>query len=98
MLDSFDGLVVYELGKRRGLLDGTFEHDYIQHPEIHRSKAFQTLSEKLRTAYGQRVIVLIDEYDSPMHVAIENDYANSVRSFIPHLSKGTHLIPGQLFL
>jgi Fe-S cluster biosynthesis and repair protein YggX len=98
MLNSFDGLVVYELGKRRRLLDGTFEQEYIQYPELYRNRAFQTLSEKLWTAYGQRVIVLIDEYNSPMHVAIENGYANSVWSYFIPSPFETHLIPGQLFL
>ena len=85
MLDSFDQLVVRELGAREHFLDSTFKQKYMRHPSSHRNRAFETLSGFLQIAYSQSVIVLIDEYDAPMRVAIENGYANSVWSFIPSL-------------
>ena len=82
MLKSFDKLVVEKLRARRGELDGTLEQDFLKHPELYRKRIFKRLSEELQIAYNEDVIVLIDEYDSPMHVAIENNYANSVWHFI----------------
>jgi hypothetical protein len=83
MLNSFDHLAVKEIRARSCFLGNNLEQDYLLYPGFHRNRIFQTLSELLRIAYNQRVIVLIDEYDSPMHVAIENGYGNSVWSFIP---------------
>jgi len=37
---------------------------------------------ELRRVYQKPVVVLVDEYDSPMHSAIEHGYAALVRSFI----------------
>ena len=36
--------------------------------------ALQTLSELLYRHYGQKVIILIDEYDVPLDKAYQNDY------------------------
>ena len=47
-----------------------------------RSRALCIISEELQRVYTKDVVVLIDEYDSPMHSAIEYDYAIPVCSFI----------------
>jgi Predicted AAA-ATPase len=47
-----------------------------------RSQALAIITEQLAIAYEQRVVVLIDEYDAPMHSALEHDYTTAVRSFI----------------
>lgn len=50
--------------------------------KLRRSNALKILTWELRRVYQKRVVVLIDEYDSPMHSAIEHGYAALVRSFI----------------
>ena len=76
MLDSFDGLVFKELDARGCYSD--FKQKYRQHRGDYRNRVWEKLSNALKTAYSEDVIVLIDEYDAPMHVAIENGYADSV--------------------
>jgi len=90
MLKSFDRVLYKELRKRAGLFrDSTLDPLYTRwyelvskDPKPQRETAFKTLSEALRVAYNRRVVVLIDEYDSPMHCAIENGYADLVWSFV----------------
>jgi Predicted AAA-ATPase len=55
--------------------------------EARRHGALEVISQNLRDVYEKRIIVLIDEYDSPMHSAIEHGYAPSVRSFSSPLSQ-----------
>jgi hypothetical protein len=43
--------------------------------------AFRLFSEALHTYHKQRVVILIDEYDSPLHVAYENGYFDDAVSF-----------------
>ena len=52
--------------------------------QARRGFALKILSQELRRVYQKPVVVLIDEYDSPMHSAIEYGYAPLVRSFILH--------------
>jgi hypothetical protein len=47
-------------------------------PQKRRNTALTRLSEALKIAYDRDVIVLIDEYDAPIHSAIENGYADLV--------------------
>jgi hypothetical protein len=47
-----------------------------------REMALMIISRELRRVYGRPAVVLIDEYDSPMHCAIENDFSSPVRSFL----------------
>jgi hypothetical protein len=57
----------------------------------------QRLSTVLRDAYQKGVVVLIDEYDSPMHSAIVNDYAVIVPQFPFPLSSDHLQTPHRLF-
>lgn len=50
--------------------------------ELRREYALKIISRELQRFYGKEVVVLIDEYDSPMHSAIEHGYSSSVRSVI----------------
>ncbi len=47
--------------------------------------ALQTLSELLYRHYGQKVIILIDEYDVPLDKAYQNDYYREMVSMIRSL-------------
>jgi hypothetical protein len=86
MLESFDALVHEALFERAALFRSNilspecaqWYQKAQQSPVPDRASVFQMLSEALRLAYNRRVVVLIDEYDSPMHCAIECGYANSV--------------------
>jgi hypothetical protein len=50
--------------------------------EARRTHALTTISKELRRIHGKPVVVLIDEYDAPMHSALEHNYSSVVRSFI----------------
>lgn len=50
--------------------------------EARRSNALTIISLELERVYHMPVVVLIDEYDTPMHSAIENNYSGLVRLFI----------------
>jgi hypothetical protein len=47
-----------------------------------RDSALMIISQELRRVYDRPVVVLIDDYDSPMHCAIEHGFSSDVRSFI----------------
>ena len=47
-----------------------------------RTHALTMISHELARVYEKDVVVLIDEYDTPMHSALEHDYTSVVRSFI----------------
>ena len=47
-----------------------------------RSFALKILTRELERVYQKQVVVLIDEYDSPIHSSIEYGYATLVRSII----------------
>ena len=58
-----------------------------------RSIALKIITRELQRVYHKHVVVLIDEYDSPMHSAIEHGYATMVCSVIlllqlPHVMLG----------
>lgn len=46
------------------------------------SRALPWLMKNLNKHHGQRVILLLDEYDSPLHEAVEFDYLTDAISFI----------------
>jgi len=50
--------------------------------QCRRDMVLRAVSQELRIVYGKPVFVLVDEYDTPMHSAIEYDYATLVCSFI----------------
>jgi len=50
--------------------------------QAERGGALAVISQDLWEVYQKPVVVLIDEYDSPMHSAIDHGYAALVRSFI----------------
>jgi hypothetical protein len=50
--------------------------------QARRGNALKILSRELRRVYGKCVVVLIDDYDSPVQSAIEHGYAPQVRPFI----------------
>jgi hypothetical protein len=50
--------------------------------QTRRETALMTISWELQRAYKRPVVVLIDEYDTPMHWAMEYGFASEVRSFI----------------
>jgi len=53
-----------------------------------RRTALQYISQVLCEVYEKPVVVLIDEYDSPMHSAIEHNFATEVLFFyIPSFSR-----------
>ena len=47
--------------------------------------ALQTLSELLYRHYGQKVVILVDEYDVPLHKAYQNGYYKEMVSMIRSL-------------
>jgi hypothetical protein len=108
MLIFFDAKVLNILGRLsnpyRDLVDNDFCTE-LRGPgalQARRTNALKILSRELRRVYQKPVVVLIDEYDSLMHSAIEHGYGPLVRSFIlllgPLLQLIPHVIPGQQFL
>lgn len=95
MMASFDELILQELNARGdlfrdGILDLRYQEwyqDVTKNPALLRENFFQMLSEALQAAYDQPVFVLIDEYDTPMHCAIENGYARTVWPLVPLFSE-----------
>lgn len=88
MLSSFDMMVREIIGslcsQNSDLLDQNFCDD-LRGPralEETRSVALTVISWELLRVYQQDVVVLIDEYDAPMHSAIEHGYATLVCSVI----------------
>ena len=62
-----------------------------------RDRVLKTVSRYLQEIYEKPVVVLIDEYDSPMHSAIEHGYFLRVRSFSSPVSQLTHLLQASEF-
>ena len=102
MLSSFD-VMVREIirslcSQNSDLVDKNFCEN-IRGPalEENRGNALNILSWELLRVYQREVVVLIDEYDSPMHSAIEHGYAAMVCSVIL-LYRSYHTMSGQRFL
>jgi hypothetical protein len=90
VLDS-GALDEVETERFRGILDGSA-------PPLLYHRALLDLSEYLRRHHGERVVILIDEYDQPIHAGYVNGYARQMieffRTFLtaglkgnPHLHK-----------
>jgi len=68
---------------RNGLLADRF-NDFLKDyrapvdKDIKQLGALEDMSQILYEYYNKRIIVLIDEYDTPMHSAIQHDYAERV--------------------
>ena len=62
-----------------------------------RTHTLAMISHELARVYEKDVVVLIDEYDTPMHSALEHNYTDVVRSFILLLQL-PQVIPGQRVL
>jgi hypothetical protein len=60
--------------------------------------ALTTISRELKRVYEKSVVVLIDEYDAPMHSALEHDCAAHVCSFYSPSLQLPHVISGQRVL
>jgi hypothetical protein len=84
LLTSFDLMIVQMLDLLSHPFNGITDGDFIdwcrwlsepQNLQVRRGRALQSISVTLRRFYDQPIVVLIDEYDSPMHTAIENGYA-----------------------
>lgn len=71
LMDS-DRLSIYEKLPLEKMLSGDFSRPL----DLHRS--LKVLSQLLYRHYGQRVIILIDEYDVPLEKAYQNDYYDSM--------------------
>jgi hypothetical protein len=88
MLISFDTRVLNILRRLSNPYSDLMGNDFcaeLREPgalQAMRSDALNILSWELRRVYQKPVVVLIDEYDSPMHSAIDHGYAALVRSFI----------------
>jgi hypothetical protein len=88
MLNSFDDMVLETLGSLSHPYSDLMDDDFcteLRGPgalQARRRNALKILSRELQRVYQKRVVVLIDEYDSPMDSAIRHGYATSVRSFI----------------
>ena len=84
LLTSFDQTIVQVLDMLSHPFNGIADRNFIewcrwlskpQNLQDRRGRALQSISVALQIFYNQPVVVLIDEYDSPMHTAIENGYA-----------------------
>jgi hypothetical protein len=88
MLASFEVQIVNVLEKLTNPYTELMERDFCK--ELRRPGALQerkknalmVISRELRRVYKKPVVVLIDEYDSPMHSAMEHGYAASVRPIL----------------
>ncbi|KAF8326436.1 hypothetical protein F5887DRAFT_1084531 [Amanita rubescens] len=87
MLSSFDMMVREIIGSlcspNSDLVDQNFCKE-LRGPgalEQRRGNALKILSRELLRVYQQDVVVLIDEYDLPMHSAIEHGYATMANHF-----------------
>ena len=90
LLASFDSMIastVVELSNPfHGIVDSTFVDwcrriSTSQNLQVHRDRVLRMISVALQGLYNQAVVVLIDEYDAPMHSAIEHGYAHMVPPF-----------------
>ena len=88
MLSYFDVKVLNILERLSNPYSDLMDNDFctkLRGPgalQARRTDALNILSWELRRVYQKPVVVLVDEYDSPMHSAIEHGYAALVRSFI----------------
>jgi len=92
MLAMFDEMVILILENLSNPYDGLTDKNFLDfYKELRqpgfmqdrRGRVLEAISRNLQRVYRKPVVVLIDEYDSPMHSAIEYyGYATLVCSFI----------------
>ena len=84
MLILFDTIVLEVYAVYSDLLDGNFCKQLREPGALKRWRDFalNMITFELRNVFQKSVMVLIDEYDSPMHSAIEHGYVTLVRSAI----------------
>jgi hypothetical protein len=84
LLTSFDSMIDGILERLTNPFDGIVDPTFVDwcrrlsDPptlQVKRGRALWLISIALQKFYNQAVVILIDEYDSPMHTAIENGYA-----------------------
>ena len=68
----------YERKQYQAILEGTAS-------EVAYQKSLRFLSDILYNYYQKNVIVLIDEYDSPIHIAFDNGYYKEMINFMRSL-------------
>jgi hypothetical protein len=73
VLDS-GGLNELEAGRFRSIVDGSA-------PPLLYHRALQDLSEYLHRHHGERVVILIDEYDQPIHAGYTGGYVREMLAF-----------------
>lgn len=100
---TFDDVIVQTLA----MLPGTAEPDHLAHlRDVHTpladfTDALADLNKWLHTATGERTIILIDEYDAPLHAAWQHDFWNTAVDFFRNflsagLKDNNHLRKGVL--
>ena len=84
MLILFDTIVLEVYAVYSDLLDGNFCKQLREPGALKQWRDFvlNMITFELRNVFQKSVMVLIDEYDSPMHSAIEHGYVILVRSAI----------------
>jgi hypothetical protein len=84
LLASFDSMIDSMIEHLTNPFDGIVDPAFIdwcrrlcnpQTLHLKRGRALRLISIALQKIYNQAVVILIDEYDSPIHTAIENGYA-----------------------
>ena len=102
MLNSFDGLVAERLRSLSYPFKDLMGNDFcikLHAPgaiQAKRGNALTILSWELQRVYKKPVVVLIDEYDTPIHSAIECSYSIEVCSSVLLLQL-LYAISGQQF-
>lgn len=92
MLSYFDTKVLNILERLSSPYSDLLDNDFctkLRGPgalQARRTNALNILSWELRRVYQKPVVVLVDEYDSPMHSAIEHGYAALVRSLFSSIA------------
>jgi len=77
-----------------------YKHEYLQRLFNHQLSrvewmgALPRLTELMFTLTGQKTIVLVDEYDTPMSEALEHGYLEQVTT-PPWFKNNSHIYPGQ---
>ncbi len=97
MFSDIKEVIIEEFQRHYGeLKDSLDDHDYRDYNEIMSRKANMTLLKKslkllirlLKQKYQKKVMVLIDEYDAPIHAAYNNGFYGETIEFIRSLLSG----------
>lgn len=87
LYSRFDFLLEEDLLK--GNEKDDFQHISIDMEDNEAAYSLKTLSNYLSRYYGKRVIILLDEYDTPMQEAYVNGYWDEMASFTRSLFNST---------